>query len=257
MLSEERYDIILKIISEKGKATVKELMDELNVSLETVRRDLLFLSKEEKLKKVHGGAVKVENSIYEPHFNDRKVINIGVKRKIGILAAQYICDNDIIAISVGTTTLEVAKNIKGVSEIKVVTNSIPVLNILMEKRGRGDFTGEIIFLGGVVDQNYFMTAGPILMEQLKSFSFDKAFVGVSGLTKNGLMIYNINEAYSEETIVKASGKVFAVMDSSKVNKNSLYKYCDLKDVDYLITDDCQLPEEIESVLKTNGVKWIR
>ncbi|MGB8450751.1 MAG: DeoR/GlpR family DNA-binding transcription regulator [Anaerocolumna sp.] len=257
MLAVERYDIILKMIEDKGKVTVPELIEKLGVSSETIRRDLIVLNKKNKLKKVHGGAVIADSSIYEPSYNDRTRINIKAKERIGMLAASYIKDFDVIEIDVGTTALEVAKHINGVSEIKVITNSIPALYILIQKRDKGDFTGEIIFIGGSVDSHRLMTAGPSLMEQLKTLSFDKVFLGVTGLSEAGPMTYNIDEGYVQKMLVENANEVFALMDSSKVQKRSLYKYCDLNQVHYLITDDCELPQNIKKLLEEHNIKWIK
>ena len=257
MLVEERYAIILKLIEERGKVTVPELMELLCTSKETIRRDLLFLNKQNKIKKVHGGAMKIESSLYEAKYSDRARVNLKSKERIGKLAAGYIKDFDIIEIDVGTTALEVAKHIKGVQEIKVITYSIPALQVLIQKKEKGDFTGEIIFIGGSVDCQRLMTSGPSLMEQLKPLSFDKAFIGVSGLSDHGPMTYNINEGYVQKMLVNNSNEVFAIMDSTKVQKRSLFHFCDFSKIHYLITDEFDMPDTIKRALKENNIKWIK
>ena len=256
MLAEERYRLILDILSMKETVTVEELVKSTSVSAETIRRDLILLHKKNKLKKIHGGATRIKRTVFEPSYNERSGINRKEKEHIGKIAASFIEDNDIIAIDIGTTALEVARNICNVKNITVITNSINVLVILIERRAKGVFTGNIIAVGGVVDEQHLITTGSVATSQLMKYHFDKVFIGVSGIDENNIMTFNLDEGSAQEIMVANSEKVFALADSTKFMRLSLYSICKLEEVDYLITEKCKMPSKLIKALNKASVNWV-
>ena len=106
MLTEERYNIILSVLSANSSVSVTELTELIGASESTIRRDLLTLAKMGKLKKVHGGAVSMEPNILlqEPDVDEKMKLNASAKERIAKYAAEMIRPNDFVFIDAGTTT---------------------------------------------------------------------------------------------------------------------------------------------------------
>lgn len=236
MLIEARQHILLDKIKQFGSITLSEIAIEFNVSEETVRRDIITLDKQGLLRKVRGGAVAVSKSIVEDSYINRVGTGAEQKSIIGKYSAGLINSNDTIFLDVGTTTDELAKNIYNVENITVVTNSISVLNILIDKRNNADFTGRIYFLGGEVVTDQYYTTGANALTLLENFWADKAFISATSLSKNGIYDYNITEACFSASILKRASTNYCLVTSGKFNTNSLYRIAELTKLDNIITD---------------------
>ena len=123
-----RFDIILNLLKEKKNVTIQELMDKLNVSEATIRRDLTFLEKKEKIKRVHGGAIL--NEPKEENIISKKSIHSTEKEKIAKKASEFIMNNSIIYLDAGSTIEALIKYLKGKENIIVITNGITHLEEL-------------------------------------------------------------------------------------------------------------------------------
>src|SRR5690554_6935201 len=131
---EERKQKILSILDNKGKIRVNDLVEELEVSYETIRRYLDEMDKEGQLKKVYGGAMKTQFDQIEAPMHKRNILQLAEKRVIGKLAAKIVKDNDVIAIDEGTTPLQLIRFLEGKKNITVVTNSLQALVQLTEAK---------------------------------------------------------------------------------------------------------------------------
>ena len=116
---EERKNEILKELNKMGKVKVMELVDQFNVSEETIRRDLMILEEKGLLKRVYGGAIKTVFEFEEPPFTQRTTVNQEAKVKVGKKAVELISNGDVIAIDVGTTMLEFAQCIENKKDITI------------------------------------------------------------------------------------------------------------------------------------------
>ena len=124
MQPSERHDIILQKLAEQEMMTVAELMEEFNVSIETVRRDLNHLEKEKKIKKVYGGAILFNRTAIITSGTFRLAENVTEKQAIGRRCAELVNDGDTIYLGPGTTVLQVAKILKERKNLTVITDSI-------------------------------------------------------------------------------------------------------------------------------------
>lgn len=237
MLSDQRQYEITQIIYNEGKANISELAERFHVTSETIRRDLNTITANEKIKKVHGGAISTKRPLREDSYEKRKTKNYEAKRQIGIHAATFVCDNDIIAIDSGTDTESLANAIFNVSNIKVLTNSMPIAGILSKKQRHGDFTGEIILLGGEINPENESAYGMLTNKILNSFTLDKAFVGATAVSPAGVMSWNASEGIFTATMIERAERVYLLAESDKFDKNSFYCICPLKSLDGIITDD--------------------
>lgn len=244
MFADERKSKILEIISCEGNVYITDLSQKFNVSAETIRRDLSELSKENKVHKVHGGAIATKHPIREDNYSTRAMQNCEAKKKIGQYAASLISDGDIISFDYGVTTEEIARAIYDVKNITLITNSFNIADILMKKHNHGDFTGKIIFIGGVIDSETSKTSGEIALSVLNRFMADKAFISATSISQNGIMMWDEREGEFSALLSKNSSETYVVANSTKFDKQSFYKFLEFSQVNHIITDDEKKISEI-------------
>jgi len=232
MLAQERHQIILELLRRDNVVKVVELAKLFNVSIETIRRDLDFLEKEALLKKVYGGAVSIKKLGIEPSYTTREVANLEEKKAIGRKCSELIEDGDTIILDLGTTTLEVAKNLIHKKDLTIITNS---LNIAMELVKVQDF--RVFLAGGLLRSVELTCSGFLTQEFINNFNVDKTIIGVGGITlENGITDYHVDEAQARKAMIQRGNKVIAVADYSKFGVKAFCNICTLDEVDVLITD---------------------
>ena len=133
MLSEQRQYEMTELICREGKASISELAEAFNVSCETIRRDLITISKGNLVRKVHGGAIAVRHSIRDESYAARQAQSSHSKQKIGERSALLIKDNDIVGIDSGTCAEALARSIQNVHNVTFIVHSLSVANILADK----------------------------------------------------------------------------------------------------------------------------
>lgn len=256
LIAEERKEIILKLLDSSGKVKVNELVERFSVSSETVRRDLEGLALEKKLKKVYGGATKISASGIEPPYLNRFSKNSEQKELIGKIAAEFVEDNDVIAIDVGTTVLHMIPHICSKNNITVVTNSVPAINALIEKKNNDKFNGYILFIGGEINAKQMTVSGPISESMMKDLHVDKAFIAAGGITvSHGITNYDAREASLTKMLINNAKESMVLVDSTKVGVINLYKVADIFDTDVVICDN-DVPEQWMEELRRKNVEWI-
>ncbi|ADO82527.1 DeoR/GlpR family DNA-binding transcription regulator [Ilyobacter polytropus] len=233
MLSQERYDIILNLLKNKEIVKMKEIVDTLNISESTIRRDLSYLEKNGLLKRVHGGATLPENS-YEADFDTKNIQNKFEKDKIGESASKIVLDGECIFIDAGTTTERIIKYLHG-KNVTVVTNGVTHIPELMKYNIRAYLTG------GKIKNNTGALVGVETVESLRKYNFNKCFIGVNGITlKTGYTTPDIEEAEIKREVIKQSQKSYILADFNKFGKTSFVSFAQLKECT-IITD--KLPPE--------------
>lgn len=253
---EARKNAILEILDTHGKITVKYLSEKFSVSTETVRRDLESLEKENLLKKVYGGAVKIAFDHFEPPYINRQNLNAHEKKRIGKKAAQMINDNDVISIDHGTTTMEIVHHLKNKKNLTVIVNSIPALSLLTNYKNQQTFSGKIVFLGGEIDSTQMLSCGPLTEKILDKFYVDKTFVAVGGMTtEHGLTGYDINQSNLSKKLMENAKEVIIVADHTKVGVRNFYKIADMDRADIIICDK-NAPKSWSNELRNKYIEWI-
>ena len=131
----ERYDLIIQMLSNQEMVTIPELMSKFDISIETVRRDLNYLEKQQFIKKVYGGAILFNRtgSIFDS--STRMGENASEKAAIGKKCAELIHDGETIYLGPGTTVMHVAKNLKEHHGLTVVTDSLYVAIEILSTQG--------------------------------------------------------------------------------------------------------------------------
>jgi len=247
----ERRNEIVQIINKKGRASVEELSKKFRVSVVTIRNDLSFLENRALIHRVYGGALTRNVVAFDTAIIEKQKLHAEEKRRIGAAAAKMIFDGDSVLIDSGTTTMEIAKNIKNRKELTVMTNAI---NIATELAGIPGIT--VMLTGGTLREKSFSLVGPHAEAVLKEFYFDKLFLGVDGFDIDfGLTTPNFLEARLNRFMVEMAKEVIAVMDSSKFGRRSLSLIVKPDQIDKIITDN-NIPKNYLEALQDLGIEVI-
>lgn len=227
----ERQKKIIELLMIKKVLKISELTEELGVSVDTLRRDLNLLTKQGKIEKIYGGVKIVESMFGESNIDERMISHLTEKEMIAQKCSHFINDGDCIYIDSGSTTYQIAKYIKNKKNLTVVTNSIPVVNELLNS------DVELVIIGGKVRKN---EKSVVTYEYLFNFSelnIVKAFICASGITiEKGISDYNLEEAITRKKIIELSKEIFVAADSTKFGKDVTIGIATLDKIDYLITD---------------------
>ncbi|MBX9975064.1 DeoR/GlpR family DNA-binding transcription regulator [Cytobacillus firmus] len=252
LLAEERKKRIIDLIEKDGQVKVIDLAKDFEVSTETVRRYLEELEFEKKLKKVYGGAVKVEPDIIEPSMFEREILRIEEKKRIGRKAASLIKEGEVIFIDEGSTTLQMVSSLKDLSDVTVITNSFPVASMLMGYDNKQLFKGETIFLGGYVRSKHFRASGSLAESMAKEFYVDKAFIAIDGVhPESGITSFDLEKRLLSKIFINNANETIVLVDHSKLGVKANYKIESIKLIDYILSDT-PMPRDW-GVL---NVKWI-
>ena len=231
MLTTERYDYILAELQKRGSIKVSQLCDSLNVSTETIRRDLMFLERQNKLVRIHGGATVNSSIEMEIPYHKREITNTALKLEIAQKAVEFIKENDQIALDTSSTSWFLAQAIPNMP-LTVITNSINVCIALSKKNNIA-----VICSGGNLLSSSLSFVGNLSRQLLENYHVNKFFLSTSGIHPiRGLSETNEQAVLVKKAMMSISEKVYALMDSTKFGVRNLIQLCDIRDVDYIITD---------------------
>ncbi|MCB6202492.1 DeoR/GlpR family DNA-binding transcription regulator [Extibacter muris] len=240
---EERRRTILRELDERGRVRVADLSRELGCSEVTIRNDIKNMDMEGLLQRVHGGAIKREESPVRKYSAESIYRHTDRKKKIAACAYEYIEDRDTIIIDDASSSFYLAVHIKNHPEkrVAVVTNSLLVGNELS-----GAKHVELYMVGGHVGGHLAATMGDAALENMRSFHVDKAFIGVHGINfEVGLTSIATPQMQVKHAILKAAKEVYVLADSSKFGGGYLSVICPITDVHLIITDDEVAKENIK------------
>lgn len=234
VLASQRQERILDRVTQQGAARVAELVEFLGVSDMTIRRDIETLAGRGLVERVHGGVMALGGrSTEEPGFLAKSELRTAEKLQIARAAAALVEPGSAVAISGGTTTFAVARELRVVPDLTVVTNSVPVGQLLHEDR-RCDLT--VILTGGVRTPSDALV-GPVAVRSLCGLHVDWLFLGVHGIEPvAGLTTPNLVEADTNRALVACARRVAVAVDSSKWGVIGLSTIAPLDEVDVLVTD---------------------
>lgn len=245
MLVDERRQTILQVIENKGFVSLTQLVDLLGTSESTIRRDLEVLDGIGQIRRTRGGAAYVGESLTS--FDVRRTKAREQKERIAEAAAAFVQTGETIILDGGTTTLEVARQLAGRS-LQVVTNSIPIVNVLVNSPET-----ELIVIGGFLYPKTGVNLGPIAVAALKSIHARRLFISVGGITVASLFNSNALLVETERQMIEAAEEVIVVSDSSKLGHSALAQLCSLQAVDRLIIDN-GITEEWRQIVQRAGVE---
>lgn len=234
MYATERQLEIRTIARDQGRVEVRSLAERLNVTPETIRRDLTMLERRGVLRRVHGGAIPVERLAGESPVADREMRMAEAKERIAVAAIEELPENGgSLILDAGTTTALIAPLLPTDRELTVVTHSLPIALALAEK---SNIT--VHFLGGVIRERTLAAVGEWAQQQLAEVCADVAFLGTNGLTiEHGLTTPDLTEARVKKAIVGAARRCVLVADHTKFGVSEFARVAPLADIDTFITDD--------------------
>ncbi len=230
MSFQSRKQKILKIIGDAGEAEVSDLAAALGTSEITIRRDLALLASDGLLQRTHGGAIRVGLGEFPVSFANKSAVNAEEKDYICRLAAAEIRDGEVIFIDCGSTAFRLCPFIRS-KKIKVITNSLPVVNELAGAEI------SVTLVGGEVDRDRLAVHGSMAVEHIRRYRADKAFLGVDGISAvNGLSAMSEKEAEITLAMAGQASEVYLLCDSAKLGKEKYLQFAPLSLADVLITN---------------------
>ena len=247
MLSLERQEEILEILSKNKAATVDELASELFVSGATIRRDLATMEKQGLLKRSHGGAILFRSSADESPFALREQENTSAKRAIAELAFRLLKNGDMVFLDSSSTVGHVIPLMNNLKYLSVTT--IGLRNALLLSQTNSIKT---YIAGGQIHNHSNTVTGTDTMDYISRIHANIAILSCTGADlKNGFTDADIEQAKLKRQMRKNSDKVAMLCDSTKFGKTFMCSDFSFDEIDYLITDKMPPKEYLDRIATTN------
>lgn len=248
--SYERQQELTRLLEKSGRLSVAQICKQFGISEATARRDLDALSDQGIIRRVHGGAVFLRQATPEEPILRRSDEHEAEKERIGRAAAALIQDGETVFLGSGTTALQVAQNLVN-SRITVITNSLPIINLMSEKENIS-----LIALGGVLRDSELSFIGHITEQALYEVRADKVVIGIRAISiEQGLTNDYLPETLTDRAILNAGRETIVVADHTKCGVISAAFLAPLTSMRTLVTDDATDPDFIES-LRGKGIDVI-
>lgn len=247
----DRQTEIISIIKERSSVTVKELAGMLQISKETVRRDLSRLAGAGKILKFHGGA-SLSKMTEEGSFQERMSENSAAKILIASKAARLIKPGETVFIDTGSTTLYFTEKISETPHLTVITNSAPIARIIDLSPSQS----KAFLLGGEFNGDNQQTFGSLAVSQIRSFRAHHVVLTVTAIDlRTGIMDFCIEEAQLARAMIEQAESVTILVDSSKFGRIAAFEVCGFDLITNLVCDK-EPPAEIKNALENNSVNLI-
>ena len=242
----ERHAQIVERLRSAGRVEIGGLSAELQVSGETIRKDLIQLERLGLVRRVHGGAVPPDPLDHEPAVS-RRSERYAEKTRIARAALGYLPEQGALVIDAGSTTAILADLMPAVG-LTVYTNALPVALALAQRPQLTVFT-----LGGRVRPATLAEVDEIAARTLADINVDVAFLGSNGLTVDrGLTTPDAAEAATKRLMLRTARQRVLLIDHSKIGLVRGHRHADLADIDVLITDR-ELPADVAQAAEAAGV----
>lgn len=249
-----RLDEEEAFILKNNRVSINELKEKFNVSSNTIRRDIIELEERGKVSKKHGYVISKINDLdvgLLPFYRRNSVMR-DEKDRIAKKASEFIEDGDCIFIDSGSTVAFLIDYIKDL-KLTVFTNNLYFINKVINYKNI-----EIITFSGILNRDYFSFTGieDQAIDILSQYNFTKAFMAATGMNLNyGVMNSLVTDNAIKKSVVKRAQEVYLLVDHSKFNKTTMKSYCQLNDINFLITDE-DPPENIKNIMESFGCKII-
>jgi len=230
MLLSERRQLILDRLKQDGRIIAKDLSQELDLSEDTIRRDLRELASKGLLQRVHGGALPVSPAIVD--FSKRETILPEAKIAIGQTAASLIQNNQVVILDGGTTAVQVARHIPFDIHATIVTHSPRIAVELVEQPHV-----EVILIGGKLFKHSIVTVGSATIEAIRNIRADVFFMGVTGIHPDiGLSTGDFEEAQVKYALSQQAADTFILASTEKLGTASPFIIAPLTEISGLIVE---------------------
>lgn len=232
MFTIERQQGIMNLLKSKQSITVTELSKTFFIGEATIRRDLEKLEKKGLLKRTYGGAILIDGLDSEIPLSVREIEQKDAKDIIGHLAAQMVENNDIVIMDSSSTVLKMVQHLKGHKHLTVITNGAKTAVELGEM-----LHIKVYSTGGTLRENSLSYIGEIAKRSIDNFYANTLFFSCRSISMyKGLSDVSEDEAELRKFMIKSCKKAILLCDSSKFEKITFAKICNLDEIDYIVTE---------------------
>ena len=250
MLKEERQQRILELVKREGKALASELSTRLEVSEDTIRRDLRDLAETGLLQRVHGGALLASPGA--PRHEERWKEHTQSREALAFAALRLLHSGQVVIMDSGTSTLQVAQQMPRDLHLTVVTNSVPIALALSAHE-----QSDVLLLGGKLYKDAQVTVGVETVEALRTFQADLCLLGVCSIHPEiGISVINLEEVYVKRAMIARSAEVAALVTSEKLSTAAPYVVGPLRDITHLVVEST-VPDELLEPYRAQGITILR
>lgn len=250
MLTAERRHYILAALDRDGKVLASALSQQLDVSEDTIRRDLRELADSGLLQRVHGGALP--RSPAATTFGIRQRQSFPAKAAIAAAAVQLVRDGQVIILDGGTTTLQVAQRLPQQLMATVITTSPPIAVALAEHP-----TIEVIVIGGRLHKESLLMTGATTVAALGAIRADLCMLGVCSLHPEvGISLPNLEESLTKRAMLMSAAEVVALASAEKLGTTSAYIAGAIGELTHLLTER-SVPDEILDPYRRAGITVLK
>jgi DeoR family glycerol-3-phosphate regulon repressor len=253
----KRHAEILRLVEEAGTITIADLATKLDVSLETVRRDVKPLTRDGSVLKMHG-AIGLPSFVGEAPFERRMRENADAKRAIARAVAATIRDGESVMLDTGTSTSFLARELTGHRRLTVVTNSSDIARTLATVNGN-----KVYMAGGELRSDSGASFGMMAIEFIGRFNVIHAVISTGAVdAERGIMDHELDEAEFARVVLTRGSRRVVVTDHSKFGKQGLVQVCGFGGFDELVTDRAPTPEiaaklqEAGARVTVAGTSWV-
>ena len=232
MMPNQRREKILELLKEDGSAKVIDLAKLFKVTEVTIRQDLEKLEASDLVIREHGGAFLKNVVDQVKGFSLAHQENIDRKERIATKCLEFIESGDTIILDSGSTTTEIAKKLKGMKDLKIITNALNIALMLGAEPGI-----EVIMTGGEFKPPTLSLTGQKAADFFKGLNVQKLFLATAGISlKSGLTYPSISDLVVKKAMIDAADTTYLVADSTKIGKSAFASLGALSLIDYIITD---------------------
>ncbi|MEZ4842143.1 MAG: DeoR/GlpR family DNA-binding transcription regulator [Flavobacteriaceae bacterium] len=251
MKKKQRHQIILDKVHIHNRVLLTDLASQLKVSMDTVRRDVIELDMQKKIKKVHGGAVSNGFNFYSDR--KREIYELENKSIIAQKGISLLKKGDVVLITGGSTNLELIKLLPPKLNLTIFT---PSLTMAIELLNSTSENYEIIFIGGRLSRGSQLATGGSSINFLSEIRADICFLGTGFLDiQQGITEIDWEIAQLKKAMIKASKVIVSLTISEKLNTSNRYKICDIEKLDVLVTELDQDSKILEPY-RRSGIKLL-
>jgi DeoR/GlpR family transcriptional regulator of sugar metabolism len=250
VLTDERRSLILDRLRTQGRVLAADLTSELDVSPDTIRRDLRELDDAGLLRRVHGGALPRHGDASPFASRERRAPE--AKASIARRAAETVRDGQVVVLDGGTTTLELARALPHSLRANVITTSPPIALALAAHPGL-----EVTVVGGTLRPNALVTVGAAAVQALRIIRADVVFLGVCGLHPEiGVTTEDLEERHVKAAMIEGAAEVVALADHDKLGTAMAIVVAPLSAVTHLVTD-AEVDERALAPYRELGIEILR
>ena len=252
MYAAERLQVIVQRARRDGRVDVAGLASELDVTPETVRRDLTTLERQGTLRRVHGGAIPVERLRFEPSLTVRDALMQAEKERIAKAALEEVPDGGAVLLDAGTTTARLAEMLPTDRGLTVVTNALP---IAVSVSSLPNVT--VFMAGGRIRGRTLAAVDEWAVRSLQDICVDVAFLGTNGVSaERGLTTPDVAEAAVKRAMLASARRRVVLADHTKFGSDHFARFGRLQDVDVVVSDT-GLDEETADAIEALGPRVVR